>query len=65
MPNEYRASLITTGHIIYTQFLRRCTARGSSTGLCRVGSAKVKASKYFLVDCSPILNNPKLDGIND
>ena len=30
---------------INSRFIRRCTARGSSTGLYRIGSAKVKASK--------------------
>ena len=32
----------------YSRFSRRCTARGSSTGLCCVGPAKVKASKSVL-----------------
>ena len=29
-------------------FSRKCTARGSSTGLCRIGPPKVKASKSIL-----------------
>ena len=33
---------------IYSRFLRHCTARGSSSGLCWVGPAKVKASKSNL-----------------
>ena len=30
-------------------FSRKCTARGSSTGLCRIGPAKVKAGKIIPV----------------
>ena len=35
---------------IYSWFSRHCTARGSSTGLCQVGPAKVKAYKSILLN---------------
>ena len=36
------------GTFIFGQFLRSCTARGSDTGLCCRGPAKVRARKSIL-----------------
>ena len=37
-----------------SRFFRRCSARGSNTGLCRIGPIKVKASnKILFIEGSP------------
>ena len=39
--------------LTYSWFSRYSTTRGSSTGLCRVGPAKVKASKSIIYTEGP------------
>ena len=45
MPN-FMQLLSYIEHWMHSQFSRRCTGSESSTGLCRIGPTKVKASKY-------------------